>query len=42
VSPDMESLKDREQFFNVGIVVEFGGREGMGMEGHGVDFTGVS
>ena len=42
VSPDMESLKDCEQFFVVGVIIEFQGTEGVGMESHGVDFTGIS
>ena len=42
VSPDMESLKDCEQFFVMGVIIEFRGTEGVGMESHGVDFTGIS
>ena len=42
VSPDMESFKDCEQFFVVGVIVEFQSTEGVGMESHGVDFTGIS
>ena len=42
VLPDMESLKDCEQFFVMGVIVEFQGTEGAGMESHGVDFTGIS
>ena len=42
VSPDMESLKDCEQFFVMGVIIEFQGTEGAGMESHGVDFTGIS
>ena len=42
VSPDMESLKDCEQFFVMGVIIEFWGTEGAGMESHGVDFTGIS
>ena len=41
VSPDMESLKDCEQFFVMGIIIEFRGTEGAGMESHRVDFTGI-
>ena len=41
VSPDMESIKDRQQFFVVSVVVEFWHTEGVGMEGHRVDFTGI-
>ena len=41
VSPDMESLKDHEQFFVMGIIIEFQGTEGAGMESHGLDFTGT-
>ena len=42
VSPDMEGLKDCKQFFVVGVIIEFQGTEGAGMERHGVDFTGIS
>ena len=42
VSPDMESLKDCKQFFVMGVIIEFWGTEGAGMESHGVDFTRVS
>ena len=42
VSSDKESLKDCEQFLVVGVIVEFWGTEGAGMESHGVDFTGIS
>ena len=42
VSPDMESLKDCEQFFVVGVIIEFQGTEGVGMESHRVDFTRIS
>ena len=41
VSPDMESLKDCEQFFVVGVIIEFWGTEGAGMESHRVDFTRI-
>ena len=41
VSPDMESLKDCEQFFVMGVIIEFQGTEGVGMESHGVDFIGI-
>ena len=41
VSPDMESLKDCEQFFVVGVIVEFRGTEGAGMESLRVDFTRI-
>ena len=41
VSPDMESLKDWEQFFVVGVILEFQGTEGVGMESHGLDFTRI-
>ena len=41
VSPDMEGLKDCEQFFVMGVIIEFQGTEGAGMESHGVDFTGI-
>ena len=40
VSPDMESLKDCEQFFVMGVIIEFWGTEGVGMESHG-DKTGI-
>ena len=42
VSPDTESLKDCKQFFVMGVIIEFQGTEGAGMESHGVDFTGIS
>ena len=42
VSPDTESLKDCEQFFVVGVIIEFRGTEGAGMESHRVDFTRIS
>ena len=42
VSPDTESLKDCEQFFVMGVIIEFWGTEGVGMESHGVDFTRIS
>ena len=41
VSPDMESLKDCEQFFIMGVIIEFRRTEGAGMESHRVDFTGI-
>ena len=41
VSPDTEGLKDCEQFFVMGVIVEFQGTEGAGMESHRVDFTGI-
>ena len=41
VSPDMESLKDCKQFFVMGVIIEFWGTEGAGMESHRVDFTGI-
>ena len=41
MSPDTESLKDGEEFLVVGVVVEFRGSKGMGMEGHRVDFTRI-
>ena len=42
VSPDTESIEDHQQFFVMSVVVEFQHTEGAGMEGHGVDFTGIS
>ena len=42
VLPDTKSLKDCEQFFVMGVIIEFQGTEGAGMESHGVDFTGIS
>ena len=42
VSADMESLKDCKQFFVVGVIIEFQGTEGAGMESHGVELTGIS
>ena len=41
VSPDMESLKYCKQFFVMGVIIEFQGAEGVGMESHRVDFTGI-
>ena len=35
VSPDTESLKDCKQFFVVGVIIEFRGTEGAGMESTG-------
>ena len=34
VSPDMENLKDCEQFLVMGVIIEFWGTEGAGMESH--------
>ena len=42
VLPDTESFKYCKQFFVVGVIIEFQGTEGVGMESHGVDFTGIS
>ena len=42
VLPDIESLKDCKQFFVMGVIIEFRGTEGAGMEFHRVDFTGIS
>ena len=42
VLPDMESLKDCEQIFVMGVIIEFQSTEGVGMESHRVDFTGIS
>ena len=42
VLADMESLKDCKQFFVMGVINEFRGTEGAGMESHGVDFTRIS
>ena len=41
VSPDMESIEDHQQFFLVSVIVEFWRTESAGMEGHGVDYTGI-
>ena len=41
VLPDMESLKDCEQFFVMGVIIEFRGTKGVGMESHRVDFTRI-
>ena len=41
VLPDTESLKDCEQFFVMGVIIEFWGTEGAEMESHRVDFTGI-
>ena len=37
----MESLKNCKQFFVIGVIIEFPGTKGTGMESHGVDFTGI-
>ena len=42
VSPDMESIEDCQQFFVMSVIVEFQCTESVGMEGHRVDFTGIS
>src|ERR1700735_5303857 len=42
VSPDPESLEDCQEFFVMGVVVEFRGSESPGMESHRVDFAGIS
>ena len=41
VSPDMESVKDCKQFFVMGVIIEFWGTEGTGMESNRVVFTGI-
>ena len=41
VSPDTESIEDHQHFFVVSVIVEFQCTESAGMEGHGVDFTGI-
>ena len=41
VSPDTEGLKDCKQFFVMGVITEFWGTKGAGMESHRVDFTGI-
>ena len=41
VSPDTESIEDRQQFFVVSVIVEFRRTESVGMEGHRVDFTRI-
>ena len=41
VSPNTQSLNDCEQFFVMGVIIEFQRTEGVGMESHGVDFTGI-
>ena len=41
VLPDTEGFKDGKEFLVMSIVVEFQSTEGAGMEGHGVDFSGV-
>ena len=41
VSPDTESIEDRQQFFVVSVIVEFQRTQGAGMEGHRVDFTRI-
>ena len=38
VSPDTESLKDCEQFFVMGVIIEFWGTKGAGMESHSGGF----
>ena len=42
VSPDTESLKYCEQFFVMGVIIEFWSTEGVGMESHRVDLTRIS
>ena len=42
VSPDTESIEDRQQFFVMSVIVEFRRTESAGMESHRVDFTGIS
>ena len=42
VSPDMEGFKDGKEFLIMSIVVEFRSTEGVGVEGHRVDFSRVS
>ena len=42
VLPDTESFKYCKQFFVVGVIIEFRGTEGAGMESHRVDFTRIS
>ena len=39
VLPDMESIEDRQQFFVMSVIVEFQCTEGVGMKGHGMDFS---
>ena len=41
VSPDMESFKNGQEFFVMGVIVEFGRAEGMGMECNGMNFTRI-
>ena len=41
VSPDTEGFKDGKEFLVMSIVVEYQSTEGVGMEGHRVDFSGV-
>ena len=41
VLPDTKSLKDCKQFFVMGVIIEFQGTEGAGMESQRVDFTGI-
>ena len=42
VLPDMESLKNCQQFFVMCVIIEFRSTESAGMESHGVDFTRIS
>ena len=42
VPPSLERFEDGEEFLVVSVVVEFGAGEGAGMEGDGVEFTGLS
>ena len=41
VSLDTESLKDCKQFFVMGVIIEFRGTKGAGMESHRVDLTRI-
>ena len=41
VPPNMEGLKDSKEFLVVSVIIELRCHEGMGVEGHRVDLTGV-
>jgi hypothetical protein len=39
MSPDLECFKDGQEFFVVGVVVQFGDAQGSGMECNGVNMS---
>ena len=42
VPPNAEGLKDSKEFLVVSVIIELRCHKGAGVEGHRVDFTGVS